>query len=98
MSPLEFQQKYGELLLTQYLQYQNEWSVKRIHTHIATQDNEVVLCGLTHKQIICGFNVDAGPLQQRFSTASPSFRCRTYPARYGRCCIIIDTSYRSLCR
>lgn len=42
------QQAYGELLLIQYLQYQDEWSVNRIRTHLATQDNEAILCGLTH--------------------------------------------------
>ncbi|MBD2020643.1 hypothetical protein H6F43_10670 [Leptolyngbya sp. FACHB-36] len=42
------QQAYGELLLIQYLQYQDEWSVDRIRTHIATQDNEAILCGLAH--------------------------------------------------
>jgi len=42
------QQAYGELLLIQYLQYQDEWSVNRIRTHLATQDNEAILCGLAH--------------------------------------------------
>ncbi len=42
------QQAYGELLLIQYLQYQDEWSVARIHDHLATQDNEALLCGLAH--------------------------------------------------
>jgi hypothetical protein len=47
------QQAYGELLLIQYLQYQDEqyqdeWSVEQIHYHLATQDNEALLCGLAH--------------------------------------------------
>jgi nucleoside phosphorylase len=42
------QQAYGELLLIQYLQYQDEWSVERIRHHLATQDNEAILCGLAH--------------------------------------------------
>jgi len=42
------QQAYGELLLIQYLQYQDEWSVNRICEHLATRDNEAILCGLTH--------------------------------------------------
>jgi len=42
------QQAYGELLLIQYLQYQDEWSVNRIRNHLATQDNEATLCGLAH--------------------------------------------------
>lgn len=42
------QQAYGELLLIQYLQYQDEWSVERIREHLATQDNEAILCGLAH--------------------------------------------------
>jgi hypothetical protein len=39
---------YGELLLIHYLQYEDEWSVARIHHHLANQDNEVILCGLAH--------------------------------------------------
>ncbi len=42
------QQAYGELLLIQYLQYQDEWSVERIREHLSTQDNEAILCGLAH--------------------------------------------------
>ena len=42
------QQAYGELLLVQYLQYQDEWSVEQIRNHLATQDNEAILCGLAH--------------------------------------------------
>lgn len=42
------QQAYGELLLIQYLQYQDEWSLERIHEHLSRQDNEAVLCGLAH--------------------------------------------------
>jgi hypothetical protein len=44
------QQAYGELLLIQYLQYQDEWSVERIRTHLAEQEqnNEAILCGLAH--------------------------------------------------
>jgi len=42
------QQAYGELLLIQYLQYQDEWSVERIRDHLANQDNEAILCGLAH--------------------------------------------------
>ncbi|MEG4170488.1 MULTISPECIES: nSTAND3 domain-containing NTPase [unclassified Microcoleus] len=42
------QQAYGEFLLIQYLQYQDEWSVERIRHHLATQDNEAILCGLAH--------------------------------------------------
>ncbi|PSB23153.1 hypothetical protein C7B61_16170 [filamentous cyanobacterium CCP1] len=42
------QQAYGELLLIQYLQYQDEWSVEQIHHHLAIQDNEALLCGLAH--------------------------------------------------
>lgn len=42
------QQAYGELLLIQYLQYQDKWSIDRIHHHLATQDNEAILCGLAH--------------------------------------------------
>jgi len=34
-----------ELLI--HLQYQDEWSVERIHHHLATQDN-AILCGLAH--------------------------------------------------
>jgi SEFIR domain len=42
-------QAYGELLLIQYMQYQDEWSVKRIREHLTTQDdNEAILCGLAH--------------------------------------------------
>ncbi len=42
------QQACGELLLIQYFQYQDEWSVERIRHHLATQDNEAILCGLAH--------------------------------------------------
>ncbi|MBD2124729.1 SEFIR domain-containing protein [Trichocoleus sp. FACHB-262] len=42
------QQAYGELLLIQYQQYQDEWSVNRIRAHLATQDDEAILCGLAH--------------------------------------------------
>jgi len=42
------QQAYGELLLVQYLQYQDEWSVEQIRHHLANQDNEAILCGLSH--------------------------------------------------
>jgi hypothetical protein len=42
------QQAYGELLLIQYLQYQDEWSVERIREHLATNENEAILCGLAH--------------------------------------------------
>ena len=44
------QQAYGELLLIQYLQYQDEWSVERIRDHLVNQDqdNEAILCGLAH--------------------------------------------------
>lgn len=43
------QQAYGELLLIHYFQYQDEWSVERIRYHLATQDNEAILCGLAHE-------------------------------------------------
>jgi hypothetical protein len=42
------QQAYGELLLVQYLKYQDEWSVEQIRHHLANQDNEAILCGLSH--------------------------------------------------
>jgi hypothetical protein len=42
------QQAYGELLLIHYLQYQDEWSVEQINQHLATQNNEAILCGLAH--------------------------------------------------
>ena len=42
------QQAYGEFLLIQYLRYEDEWSVDRIRHHLATQDNEAILCGLAH--------------------------------------------------
>lgn len=42
------QQAYGELLLIQYFQYQDEWSVERIRHHLADRDNEAILCGLAH--------------------------------------------------
>ncbi|MEG4214414.1 AAA family ATPase [Microcoleus sp. Pol14C6] len=42
------QQACGELLLIHYFQYQDEWSVERIGHHLATQDNEAILCGLAH--------------------------------------------------
>jgi len=46
------QQAYGELLLIHYLQYQDEWSVERIHHHLATQDsNSLRTCSL---QVIYG--------------------------------------------
>ncbi|MEA5582038.1 TIR domain-containing protein [Nodularia harveyana UHCC-0300] len=41
-------QVYGELLLIHYFQYEDEWSVARIHHHLANQDNEAILCGLAH--------------------------------------------------
>lgn len=41
-------QVYGELLLIHYFQYQDEWSVARIHHHLANQNNEAILCGLAH--------------------------------------------------
>lgn len=41
-------QVYGELLLIHYFQYQDEWSVARIHHHLTSQDNEAILCGLAH--------------------------------------------------
>jgi SEFIR domain len=42
------QQAYGEFLLIHYLQYEDEWAVARIRDHLATQDNEALLCGLAH--------------------------------------------------
>ena len=42
------QQAFGELLLIQYLQYQDEWSVEKIREQLAAQDNEATLCGLAH--------------------------------------------------
>lgn len=42
------QQAYGELLLIQFLQYQDEWSDQRIHHHLTNRDNDVILCGLAH--------------------------------------------------
>lgn len=42
------QQAYGELLLIQYLQYEDAWAVATIRTHLATQDSEAILCGLAH--------------------------------------------------
>jgi hypothetical protein len=42
------QQAYGELLLIQYLRYQDEWSSARIRNHLTTQDNDAILCGLAH--------------------------------------------------
>jgi len=42
------QQAYGEMLLIQHLQYQDEWSVNRIRHHLTTQDSEATLCGLAH--------------------------------------------------
>jgi hypothetical protein len=42
------QQAYGELLLIQYLQYQDEWSVGRIRNHLTNQDNDAILCGLAY--------------------------------------------------
>jgi hypothetical protein len=42
------QQVYGELLLFNYLQSQDEWSVSKIRQHLAEQDNEALLCGLAH--------------------------------------------------
>jgi len=41
-------QVYGELLLIQYFQYQDEWSVQQILSHLSTQDSEAILCGLAH--------------------------------------------------
>jgi hypothetical protein len=41
-------QAYGELLLIQYFQYQDEWSVERIRHHLDIQDDEAILCGLAH--------------------------------------------------
>lgn len=41
-------QAYGELLLIQYLQYQDEWSKNRIEQYLANQSNDSVLCGLAH--------------------------------------------------
>ena len=41
-------QAYGELLLIQYFQYQDEWSVERIRYHLDIQDHEAILCGLAH--------------------------------------------------
>lgn len=41
-------QAYGELLLIQYFQYQDEWSVQQILSHLSTQDSEAILCGLAH--------------------------------------------------
>lgn len=41
-------QAYGELLLIHHLQYQDEFSVKRIRHHLTNQDNEAILCGLAH--------------------------------------------------
>jgi nucleoside phosphorylase len=42
------QQAYGELLLIQYLRYQDEWSSARIRNHLNTQDNDAILGGLAH--------------------------------------------------
>ncbi|MGD2181464.1 SEFIR domain-containing protein [Lusitaniella coriacea] len=42
------QQAYGEMLFVQYLRYQDEWSVERIRTHLAEQENEALLCGLAY--------------------------------------------------
>ncbi len=42
------QQAYGELLLLQYFQYQDKWSIERIRHHLATQENEAILSGLAH--------------------------------------------------
>lgn len=41
-------QAYGELLLIQYLQYQDEWSKARIYQHLNIQSSEAILCGLAH--------------------------------------------------
>lgn len=41
-------QTYGELLFIQYFQYQDEWSVAKIDHHLASRDDEAVLCGLAH--------------------------------------------------
>jgi len=41
-------QAYGELLLIQYFQYQDEWSVGRIDGHLASPHDEAILCGLAH--------------------------------------------------
>ena len=47
--PSDFaRQAYGELLLIQYLQYQDEWSKARIYRHLNSQCNEAILCGLAH--------------------------------------------------
>ncbi|MBE9139464.1 AAA family ATPase [Nodosilinea sp. LEGE 07088] len=41
-------QAYGELLLIQHLQYQDEWSKNRIEQHLRDQSNDTILCGLAH--------------------------------------------------
>ena len=41
-------QAYGELLLIQYLQYQDEWSQNRIEQHLRDYSNDTILCGLAH--------------------------------------------------
>ena len=41
-------QAYGELLLVQYVQYQDEWSVNRIELHLNQAQDEAILCGLAH--------------------------------------------------
>ena len=41
-------QVYGELLFMQYFQYQDEWSLSKIHHHLANQNNKAILCGLAH--------------------------------------------------
>jgi nucleoside phosphorylase/energy-coupling factor transporter ATP-binding protein EcfA2 len=47
--PSDFsRQAYGELLLIQYLQHQDEWSKDRIYQHLNSQGNEAILCGLAH--------------------------------------------------
>ncbi|PZD70994.1 hypothetical protein C1752_08436 [Acaryochloris thomasi RCC1774] len=41
-------QAYGELLVLQYFQYQDEWSLGRIRNHLRSLGDEAVLCGLAH--------------------------------------------------
>ncbi|NER00980.1 MAG: ATP-binding protein, partial [Cyanothece sp. SIO2G6] len=42
------QQAYGEMLLVQYLQYQDAWSVQQIRHHLTNDDNEAILAGLAY--------------------------------------------------
>ena len=42
------QQAYGEILLIQYLQFQDEWSKNRIHQQLTNQNNDAICCGLAH--------------------------------------------------